>query len=91
MPQGAEQAGELAQLQFRLIEALSRAENLERALHTNRRIGMALGILMSRRQLTEEQAFACLREASQRCHTKLRDVAEQVVYTGDLPADITSG
>jgi AmiR/NasT family two-component response regulator len=62
-----------------------RAANLERALESNRRIGMAVGILMERHRVAEDAAFALLRAASNRTNTKLRDVAERVVYTGSLP------
>jgi hypothetical protein len=74
----------LAGVRARIDEAEMRAENLERALTSNRRIGMAIGILMTRRGLTDEQAFDCLRQASQRDNIKLRDVAETVIYTGDV-------
>jgi AmiR/NasT family two-component response regulator len=46
---------------------------------------MAMGILMSSRLLTAEQAFEQLRTASQRLHRKLRDVAAEVTETGALP------
>jgi transcriptional regulator with GAF, ATPase, and Fis domain len=58
--------------------------NLEQALDTNREIGAAIGILMSRHLVTREQAFDLLRTASQHGHRKLRDLAEQVIYAGDL-------
>ncbi len=65
-------------------EAEARADNLEVALHTNRRIGLALGILMSRYRLTDEQAFAMLRETSNNRNQRVRDIAEQVIMTGWL-------
>jgi AmiR/NasT family two-component response regulator len=68
-----------------LAEAQRRIENLEIALHTSRRIGIAMGILMCRHRWTEDQAFGALREASQHGNRKLRDVAERVALTGDLP------
>ena len=77
-----------AQVEFladQLASARDRVKNLETALETNRHIAMAIGILMARQGLTEDQAFAELRDASQRRHVKLRDVAEQIVLTGDLP------
>jgi AmiR/NasT family two-component response regulator len=77
---------ELLQQQAREIAELrNKVSNLETALQTNRRIGAAIGIIMARKLLTEEQAFELLREASQRMHVKLREVADQVVSTGDLP------
>ena len=71
-------------MRSRLGNAELRAEHLEKALASNRRIGMAIGILMSRRQLTEQEAFDCLRIESQRRNVKLRDIAETVIYTGDI-------
>jgi hypothetical protein len=48
-------------------------------------IGVALGVLMSARKVTQEQAFTLLRVASQNLHRKLRTVAAEVVETGTLP------
>lgn len=68
-----------------LNEAGDQATQLEAALESSRSIGMALGVLMSARKLTEEQAFTLLRTASQQLHRKLRAVAAEVVETGTLP------
>lgn len=68
-----------------LNEAEDQAMNLEAALVSSRAIGMALGVLMSARKVTEEQAFTMLRMASQNLHRKLRLVAAEVVETGTLP------
>ena len=62
-----------------------RIANLEVALTTARRIGAAMGILMSRRRLTDVQAFELLREASHVRQRKLRELAEDVLLAGDLP------
>jgi GAF domain-containing protein len=62
-----------------------RAENLETALRTNREIGMAVGILMVRYGLTDQAAFDLLRVTSQREHRKLREIAAETVYSGELP------
>jgi GAF domain-containing protein len=59
-------------------------ENLREALESRDVIGQAKGILMARRNCTPDAAFELLRKASQHRNTKLRDVAEQVVYLGDL-------
>lgn len=66
--------------------ALDRAEiaNLQDALVTARRIGAAMGILMSSRKLSQEAAFDLLRQHSQHHHRKLRDIADEVLYTGTL-------
>jgi AmiR/NasT family two-component response regulator len=68
-----------------LAAARKQIVNLEIALQTSRHIGVAIGILMARRAVTEEEAFGLLVSVSQRSHRKLRDIAEQVVYTGELP------
>jgi len=67
--------------------ASDRVNNLEIALSTNRKIGVAIGVLMARMSLTHEQAFDLLRTTSQHTHRKLRDVAEYVEMTGELPTD----
>ncbi len=59
--------------------------NLCVALEGSRRIGAAIGIVMSRRNVTYDQGFELLRHASQRLHMKLRDVAEEVLYIGRVP------
>jgi hypothetical protein len=65
-----------------------RAENLETALQSNREIGMAIGILMVRYALTDHAAFDLLRVTSQHEHRKLRDIAAETVYCGDLPRHV---
>ena len=47
-------------------------------------IGQAQGILMERHKITDDQAFALLIKASQHTNTKLRDVADQLVVSGQL-------
>ena len=69
----------------RLDTAEVTADNLTRALDHSRAIGMAMGILMARHRLTDEQAFAALRRASQDSNRKLYLVASDVVETGKLP------
>lgn len=59
--------------------------NLRVALDTSRTIGEAIGIVMARHKVTDTAAFALLRQASQSTNTKLRDVAERVTQTGDIP------
>jgi ANTAR domain/GAF domain len=64
--------------------AQDRADNLMRALESNREIGVAMGVLMHRHQLTREQAFDVLRVASQDSNRKLADIAVEVANTGVL-------
>ncbi|GAA2094868.1 GAF and ANTAR domain-containing protein [Streptomyces albiaxialis] len=58
---------------------------LGEALETRNEIGEALGIVMERYTLTEEQAFAVLRRSSQDRNVKLRDIARTVARTGEIP------
>jgi AmiR/NasT family two-component response regulator len=58
--------------------------NLEQALAASREIGIAIGVLMTRHLVTQQQAFDLLRMASQRSHRKLREIATRVVETGDI-------
>ncbi len=75
----------IAQLLDALRVAAEQVTHLELALTSARRIGAAIGILMARHCITDEQAFGLLRVLSQRSHRKLRDIAEDVVLTGVLP------
>ena len=72
-------------LQRRLAEAENTVEHLQTALSTSRRIGIAVGILMARLAVSEEEAFQTLVRASQNSHRKLHDIAEDVIFTGQLP------
>ena len=58
--------------------------NLRVAVATRDLIGQAKGILMERFKITGPQAFDVLVHASQVRNRKLRDVAEELVDTGDL-------
>ena len=65
--------------------ALARAEHLETAMSSRATIEQAKGILMERRKLAADQAFQALARASMERNAKLRDVADQVVRTGEFP------
>ena len=62
-----------------------RAENLHAALITRELIGQAQGILIERERITADQAFHVLRQASQHLNVKLREVARDLVDTGERP------
>lgn len=62
-----------------IVDAARRLAELHAALERRDMIGQAKGILMVRRGITADQAFAYLREASQRSNVKLREVARRVV------------
>ena len=73
-----------AAVSLELAAVEDRAQHLENALQSNRRIGMAIGILMSEYRVTDQTGFDMLRVVSQRQHRKLHDVAEDVILTGAL-------
>jgi transcriptional regulator with GAF, ATPase, and Fis domain len=58
-------------------------DNLNRALETRGTIERAKGMLMTRENVGEEEAFGMLRSASQNTHVKLRDIAQQVVQSAE--------
>jgi GAF domain-containing protein len=62
------------------------ADNLRRALESRAVIDQAKGILMERHKLTADQAFQELVHASMHANRKVRDVADHLVMTGELPA-----
>jgi transcriptional regulator with GAF, ATPase, and Fis domain len=62
-----------------------RAENLHLALRTRELIGQAEGILMQRERINADEAFDILRRASQHLNRKLREVAQDLVDTGEGP------
>jgi transcriptional regulator with GAF, ATPase, and Fis domain len=83
----ARQVGTVFAAQAAVAMAWSRTEaQLREAISSRQVIGEAIGILMERRRLTSAQAFALLTSASQRSNTKLREIAERVVQTGEEPA-----
>jgi PAS domain S-box-containing protein len=63
--------------------------NLRQAIVTRQTIGQAAGILMERHKFTADEAFDRLVTASQNRHIKLREIAAQVVQTGEEPDEIT--
>jgi hypothetical protein len=68
--------------------AQDNASNLMKALQSNREIGVAIGVLMARHQLTRDQAFDILRLASQRTNRRVSDIASEVAETGVHPLDL---
>jgi hypothetical protein len=68
---------ELDRLRRDLDSAGRQSEDLQAALESNRRIGMAIGILMASLRLTGEAAFERLRQASNQRKVKLRAVARR--------------
>lgn len=68
-----------------LEDEARRIENLHSALRSREVIGQAQGILMERERIAADQAFEVLRRASQFLHIKLREVAQNLVDTGERP------
>ncbi len=59
---------------------------MQQAVATRHLIGEAMGILMARHQIAENEAFNVLRRYSQDRNVKLRELARQVCELGRLPA-----
>jgi transcriptional regulator with GAF, ATPase, and Fis domain len=62
-----------------------KVQQLQHGLVTRDLIGQAKGILMERFKITSAQAFTVLVRVSQHSNRKLRDVAEELANTGQLP------
>ncbi len=63
-----------------LIADLSdEVSHLKVALDSNRRIGMAMGLVMAQLGVADDEAFDALRRISQNTNRKLRDVAEEII------------
>jgi GAF domain-containing protein len=65
--------------------AVQKIRHLETALDSRGVIDQAKGILMERFKLSPDQAFQALARVSMETNTKVRDVAERFVGTGELP------
>lgn len=66
------------------LRSAQNEDNLRTALATRSVIGQAQGILMERLKITADQAFGVLSRLSQERNQKLREVARQLVETGDV-------
>lgn len=60
-------------------------QNLRGALASREVIGQAEGILIERERISAEEAFGVLRQASQHLNVKLREIAQYLVDTGEVP------
>lgn len=68
--------------------AAQRESALDRALASRQVVGQAVGILMERHRLTDDEAFATLVRTSQDLNLKLHEVARRLVETGALPVAV---
>jgi GAF domain-containing protein len=64
-------------------DAFTLSEQLSAAMASRATIEQAKGILMSRSNITPDEAFDLLRKASQRENVKLRDIAQRIVTNRD--------
>ncbi|MFI6829511.1 GAF and ANTAR domain-containing protein [Kribbella sp. NPDC050241] len=60
-------------------------ESMAQAVDARKLVGQAMGILMERFDVDGDRAFAILKRYSQDTNTKLRDVAQQLIDTRELP------
>src|SRR3954471_8887423 len=79
-PYAAVAAGNLYAYQ----SARDMADNLQTALESRAVIDQAKGILMERYKLTADQAFQALARVSMHTNRKVRDVADDLVQTGEF-------
>ncbi|WP_246080706.1 GAF and ANTAR domain-containing protein [Modestobacter altitudinis] len=67
-----------------LQDARDLAENLHKAMEFRSVIEQAKGILVERYKVTTDESFRLLADASMRANRKVREVAEELVLTGEL-------
>lgn len=72
------------------MKAAINAAGLEDALRARDVLGQAKGMLMEREGLSGQQAFDRLRELSMDRNVKVRDLADEIVTTGKVPAPSAS-
>lgn len=76
--------GATAVTAMRAARHQEKAQHMERALRTSRRIGVALGILVATRQVDLDGAWALLAKASQDSNIKVSELAERVIDHGSF-------
>ncbi|MGR6964788.1 ANTAR domain-containing protein [Geodermatophilus sp. URMC 61] len=70
---------------YAIEEARDLADHLERRVESRAVVEQAKGILMERHELTADQAFQVLTRVAVNANTKVRDIADELVRTGELP------
>jgi transcriptional regulator with GAF, ATPase, and Fis domain len=84
--EGSERVGWILASHAAVALSSSRARaQLDEAVQTRSDIGQALGIVMERYKVSDEEAFAVLRRSSQDRNVRLRDIARTVSRTGEIP------
>jgi hypothetical protein len=74
----------VTELQAQAVERDAAYQYLDAAVSSSRRIGAAIGIVMTVWQLSEQEAAIALSRISQQQHRTLRSVADTVVLTGSF-------
>lgn len=67
------------------LNAAQTEESLQLAVKSRDVIGQAIGILMERHRITDKEAFNRLSKVSQNLNVRVKDIADQIVLTGDYP------
>ncbi len=83
----AAQAAGALQLGLGRIDASAVREQVEEALSSRTVIDQAIGVLVGQQRCTADEAFTLLRQRSQSSHTRIRDVAAELItrVTGQSP------
>ena len=68
------------------MASVRRQERLEKKAESRDVIGRAKGILIARSGVSDDEAFAMLKAASQRMNVKLRDIAQTVTDQKPMPS-----
>lgn len=71
-------------LQDKIVDQEQAYRRLEGAIATSRTIGMAVGIVMSVKKVSDTEAFAMIARISQQQNRKVRLIADDIVLTGTL-------
>ena len=77
--------GAQAAIALRAVGEHARAENLSHAVQSNRRIGMAIGVVMTTDHVDEDEAFRRIAKVSQNTNRKVAEIAQDVLRQGRLP------
>lgn len=80
----------LASLGAVVIDAARQQANLRAAIESRQVIGEAIGILRAQGDVSSDQAFRMLSQASQRMNVKLRDLARQIADGAAAPRQAKS-
>lgn len=83
--QAASEAAAVCSVVLATLHERIRGDNLEKALVSSRQIAAAVGIVMAQQRCTYEEAFQRIRSVSQRAHRKMRELADEILFTGEVP------